>query len=221
MTAPRIPLAAQTTEALLARIRADEWAPGSRLPGETTLAQQLGVGRSTVREAIRTLATQGILLPKHGSGVYLADSEDHTGWDTLLLRSSIRAVLEARIAIETESAALAATRRTPETLDALTALLTARVAHPNDIEATVNADTAFHRAVVAAADNPLLLELFDSLTPRSHTAMVDMLRLRTLPPDGPDHDAHQELVSAIRDGDATAAAAASRHHLQALKDALA
>ncbi|MBN9629446.1 MAG: winged helix-turn-helix transcriptional regulator, partial [Actinobacteria bacterium] len=51
----REPLAEQAAEALLDRIRAGEWALGQKLPGETTLAPQLGVGRSTIREAIRQL----------------------------------------------------------------------------------------------------------------------------------------------------------------------
>ncbi|MEB4613198.1 FadR/GntR family transcriptional regulator, partial [Leucobacter sp. M11] len=99
---PRVPLAERTAEALLARIRAGEWAPGDRLPGETTLAAQLGVGRSTVREAIRSLAARGILLPRHGSGVYLTEPDTEHARDTLILRSTIRTVLEARLAIEAE-----------------------------------------------------------------------------------------------------------------------
>ena len=64
-------LADQAAELLLARIRDGEWRIGAKLPGETTLAPQLGVGRSTTREAIRILAGRGILATRQGAGVFV------------------------------------------------------------------------------------------------------------------------------------------------------
>ncbi len=109
----RTPLADQAAELLLGRIRAGEWALGEKLPGETTLAPQLGVGRSTLREAIRQLAGRGVLASRQGSGVYVTALDVPEDWDTVLRRSDIAAVIEARIAIESEASALAAERRTP------------------------------------------------------------------------------------------------------------
>jgi len=216
----RIPLADQAAELLLDRIRSGEWALGARLPGETTLAPQLGVGRSTVREAIRQLAGRGVLATRQGSGVFLTALDAPESWDTVLRRTRIRAVIEARIAIECEAAALAAERHTPADVRTIRKALAARSEHRSEIESHVDTDTAFHRAVVAAAHNPILLELFDSFTPRLRGAMIDMLRLHSVFGSDEDHATHQDLVEALARRDAAAASALSRAHLESLKSAL-
>lgn len=212
----RHPLAAQAAEVLLSRIRAGEWQLGHRLPGETTLAAQLGVGRSTLREAIRELAGKGVLESRQGAGVFVTALDVAEDWDTVLRRSDIVTVLEARIAIEAEGAALAARRRTPADLRAMLRALAARAESGDSVEGLVDADTAFHRTVVAAAHNDILLELFNAFVPRSRHAMIDMLRIRPLRDPATDHDAHEHLYDAIRARDPEAAATASRVHLTAL-----
>src|SRR5687768_2280435 len=131
----RHPLAAQTAEVLLARIRAGEWPLGHRLPGETTLAAQLGVGRSTLREAIRELAGKGVLDSRQGAGVFVTALDVTEEWDAVLRRATIAAVIEARIAIEAEAAALAAQRRTPADLRAIRRALAGRRAEGQTVAA--------------------------------------------------------------------------------------
>ena len=186
----RHPLAAQAAEVLLTRIRAGEWQLGHRLPGETTLAAQLGVGRSTLREAIRELAGRGVLESRQGAGVFVTALDAAEDWDTVLRRSDIVTVIEARIAIEAEGAALAARRRTPADLRAMLRALAARAESGDSVEGLVDADTAFHRTVVAAAHNDILLELFNAFVPRSRHAMIDMLRIRPMRDPSVDHGAH-------------------------------
>src|SRR5690606_9510673 len=144
-------MADQAAELLLERIRSGEWALGARLPGETTLAAQLGVGRSTIREAVRQLAGKGVLDSRQGAGVFVTALDVREDWDTVLRRADIVAVIEARVAIEAEAAALAAQRRTPADLRAIRRALAARAAHRSGIEEHVDADTAFHRGIVVAA----------------------------------------------------------------------
>ncbi|MFC7646208.1 FadR/GntR family transcriptional regulator [Streptosporangium lutulentum] len=98
-------MAAQAADVLLERLRAGEWPLGHKLPGETTLAAQLGVGRSTLREAIRELSGKGILDTRQGSGVFVTALDVPENRDTVLRRASIVSVIEARIAIEAEAAA--------------------------------------------------------------------------------------------------------------------
>ncbi|MGV9667671.1 FadR/GntR family transcriptional regulator [Nocardia niigatensis] len=215
----RHPLAAQAAEVLLTRIRAGEWQLGHRLPGETTLAAQLGVGRSTLREAIRELAGRGVLESRQGAGVFVTALDAPEDWDTVLRRSDIVTVIEARIAIEAEGAALAARRRTPADLRAMLRALAARAESGDSVEGLVDADTAFHRTVVAAAHNDILLELFNAFVPRSRHAMIDMLRIRPMRDPSVDHGAHEQLYDAIRGRDPEAAATASRVHLTSLKAA--
>lgn len=217
MSLLRAPLADQAADVLLGRIRAGEWRLGARLPGETTLASQLGVGRSTVREAIRQLAGRGVLQSRQGAGVFVTALDVPEEWDAVLRRADIVSVIEARTAIESEAAALAAERRTPTELRRLRQALRDRAAPHESLEQRVDADTAFHRAVVTAAHNAILSELFDGFVPRSRQAMVEMLRLRPLPDDGADHAAHERLVAAIAIKDVAAAALASRAHLTELR----
>lgn len=221
MQLQRTPLADQAADALLARIRAGEWALGERLPGETTLAPQLGVGRSTVREAVRQLAGRGVLQSRQGSGVFVTALDAPEDWDAVLRRADIVSVIEGRIAIESEAAALAAARRTPTELRLLRRALDGRRAPYDSVEAHVDADTAFHRAVVVAAHNDILTELFGGFVPRLRQAMVEMLRLRPVRDEDTDHAAHAALVEAIARQDAAEAARASRAHLTSLKERLA
>ncbi|MGR4009213.1 FadR/GntR family transcriptional regulator [Leucobacter sp. 1207-22] len=241
----RVSLADQAAELLLARIHSGEWAVGAKLPSEMTLVPELGVGRSTVREAIRQLAGRGILTSRQGAGVFVTATEPQEDLGDVLRRADIVSVIEARIAIETEAAALAAARRTGADLDSLRAALVNRERDFPSVVELVAADTAFHRAVVVASHNPVLVELFDSFVPRLQDAMVEMLSL-PLPRGGgrgesgagagagagaseatpaggsfrqvePDDDAHAALVGAIASGDATAAAHESRAHLEMLR----
>ncbi|MDR3660151.1 MAG: FCD domain-containing protein [Mycobacterium sp.] len=217
----RHPLAAQTAQLLLTRIRNGEWPLGHRLPGETTLAAQLGVGRSTVREAIRELAGKGVLDSRQGAGVFVTALDANEDWDTVLRGAHIASVIEARIAIEAEAAALAATRRTPADLRAIRHTLAARGVVGQSVPDHVDADMAFHRAVIAAAHNDVLTQLFDAFLPRLRLAMIDMLKIRPITSEPCDHALHQQLADAIGARNPAAAAAASRTHLSALKESFA
>lgn len=216
----RTPLADQAADLLLERIRSGEWQLGQKLPGETTLAPQLGVGRSTVREAIRQLAGRGVLSTRQGSGVFVTALDAPEDWDAVLRRADIVAVIEARIAIETEAASLAAERRTAPDLRSIRRALAARDNAADGIDAHVDADTAFHRSIVVAAHNPILLELFDGFTPRLRQAMIEMLRIRADHGGSDDHARHARLAETVASKDAAAAASESRAHLIRLKEAL-
>ncbi|NEW45379.1 FadR/GntR family transcriptional regulator [Nocardia cyriacigeorgica] len=217
----RHPLAEQAAELLLGRIRGGEWPLGHRLPGETTLAAQLGVGRSTVREAIRELAGKGVLASRQGAGVFVTALDVTEEWDIVLRRATIASVIEARIAIEAEAAALAAHRRTPADLRALRRALVARTVEGQTVAEHVDADMEFHRAVLFAAHNDILVQLFDAFLPRLRLAMIDMLEIRPVPAERADHAAHEQLADAIAARNPTAAAELSRSHLTALKEAFA
>jgi len=223
----REPLAEQAAAALLDRIRAGEWHLGERLPGETTLAAQLSVGRSTVREAIRQLSGRGVLTSRQGAGVFVIALDVPEDWDAVLRRADIVSVIEARVAIESEAAALTAERRTPAELRTIRKALEVRGAASPTLERHVDSDMVFHRSIVSAAHNPILIELFDGFVPRLRQAMVDMLRLRPGPArdrddhlDPVDHAAHVLLYDAIAARDSDAAARLSRAHLTSLKESL-
>jgi DNA-binding FadR family transcriptional regulator len=214
-------LAEQAVEEILRRVGAGEWPVGQKLPGETTLAAQLGVGRSTVREAVRELAGRRVLESRQGAGVFVVGTQPVEDWDQVLRRAAISDVLEGRVAIESEAARLAASRRTGVDLRGLKRTLAerARAASGSD-EEYIEADLAFHRAVVTAAHNAVLGELFDSFVPRVRRAMVDMLKLDATAQHRGDQAEHAAIVEAIRAKDAELAAAVSRSHLAGVRSGL-
>lgn len=196
----------QAADLLRSRIESGEceWEVGAKLPGETTLAAELGVGRSTVREAVRMLAGLGMLESRQGDGVFLRRSSPRQDWDRVLRTEEIRHVVEVRNTVEIEAARLAAARRDEDDVAALRQALDARsAASGTGAAAFVDADIALHRAVVVAAHNPVLTELFETFVPRLREAMLDLMDVLDLTAHSePDADDHRLLVEAIADGDA-------------------
>ena len=206
--APATPasLVDQAIEGMRALLASGEWAVGTRIPAEPALAAALGVSRNTVREAVRALAHLGVLQVRRGDGTYVAAA---TEMQALMRRQvdrvEIAHLLEVRHAIEVRAASLAAERRTDDDLAVLDAIMARRrtALEAGDVVAFVAADVDFHVAVVAAAHNPLLVELYDGL--------VDTLRASIDAPvgDGDLSAEHLAVLQAIRDGDPAAAAAVS------------
>lgn len=205
--ATRGSLVDQAIEAIRTLLANGEWAVGDRIPPEPALASALGVGRNTVREAVRALAHAGLLEVRQGDGTYVASPNEVSAlMRRQLARTELRHVLEVRHAVETQAAALAATRRTKRDLQRLERALKRRTAAitASDAEAFVDADTDFHLGVVAASHNPLLAEIY--------AGFVDTLRSSL---DLPEHGAdqfcadHESILLAIRDQDAAAAWAAT------------
>jgi DNA-binding FadR family transcriptional regulator len=206
--APATPasLVDQAIEGMRALLESGEWAVGTRIPPEPQLASALGVSRNTVREAVRALAHLGVLQVRRGDGTYVAAA---TEMQALMRRQvdrvQIEHLLEVRHAIEVRAASLAAERRTDADLAVLDEVMDRRriALATGDGERFVAADVDFHVAVVAAAHNPLLVELYDGL--------VDTLRASIDPPagDGDLEAEHLAVLQAIRDGDPAAAATVS------------
>lgn len=211
------PLVEQATARLREQITGGHWPVGTRLPGETTLAKELGVGRSTVREALRALAGAGLVQPRQGAGVFVLAAEPAEDWPARLRRAAVTDVYEVRMAVEVHAARLAALRRTDDDVTALHAALAGRrAASTADDAAFVDADIAFHAALVAAAHNPVLADLFTEFTPVLRDGLVDLLALTGLRTGEPAHGdaAHAALVRAVEDGDAEGAAAILRAELE-------
>ncbi|RMB84309.1 FadR/GntR family transcriptional regulator [Streptomyces shenzhenensis] len=211
------PLVEQAAARLREQIAAGHWPVGTRLPGETTLAGELGVGRSTVREALRALTGAGLVRPRQGAGVFVVATQPVEDWPTRLRRAAVTDVYEVRMAVEVHAARLAAARRTPEDVAAIgVALDGRRAAAAADDRAFVDADIAFHAAVVAAAHNPVLADLFAEFTPVLREGLADLLALTGQRVEDPatGHDAHAALARAIADGDAETAANVLRAELE-------
>jgi DNA-binding FadR family transcriptional regulator len=211
------PLVEQATTHLREQITSGEWAVGTRLPGETTLAKSLGVGRSTVREALRALAGAGLVQARQGSGVFVIATTPEEDWSTQLRQAAITDVYEVRMLVEVEAAQLAARRRTDEDIAALREALTVRRnAGEAGNAAFVEADIALHEAVVAAAHNPVLTGLFTQFVPILKQRLLDLIELLDLRSGDAHHgeEGHTALVTAVVERDAAAAGAALREELE-------
>jgi DNA-binding FadR family transcriptional regulator len=211
------PLVEQATEHLREQITGGEWAVGTKLPGETTLAKSLGVGRSTVREALRALAGAGLVQARQGAGVFVIATMPKEDWTTQLRQAAITDVYEVRMLVEVEAAQLAARRRTDDDVTTLRNALTRRreAATAGNAE-FVQADIALHEAVVAAAHNPVLTGLFTEFVPVLQRRLLELVELLNLRTDDPNHgDAgHTALIDAVVEGNAEAAGRALREELE-------
>jgi len=211
------PLVEQATARLREQITGGEWPVGSKLPGEVALARSLGVGRSTVREALRALAGAGLVQARQGAGVFVTATEATADWSRSLRREAITDVYEVRMLVEVGAAELAAARRTEADVAGLQAALDQRqrAAAGPDAE-FVAADIALHATVVSAAHNPVLTGLFTEFAPVLRDRLLDLitlLRLRDNEPD-PGYDGHAALVAAVVRGDAAEAGRVLREELQ-------
>ena len=217
-----VPRRSSLCDEVIARLRhqitSGEWAVGSRIPTEPELVERLGVARNTVREAVRALAHNGLLAIRQGSGTYVvATSELAAVMGRRFAAAPQHDVVELRGALEATAARLAAAWRTAADLRRLEALLRRREQAwaSGDRDAFVDADAAFHQAVVAAARNEVLLALYADLG----QVIRDSLRAHVPAALDPAHDPmdHSGLVEAIRARDAERAAAEATAHTAAMK----
>jgi DNA-binding FadR family transcriptional regulator len=202
-------------------IGSGEWPVGSRVPPEPALVTALGVSRNTVREAVRALVHTGLLEARPGDGTYVrAASPLPAALQRLARRWDALDALEVRQMLEREGAVLAATRRTASDVAAIEAALARRTeaADAGDRDGYVEADLAFHRAVIAAAHNTVLTTLYGDLTGPLRASIAEVL---AYDPDFDQREQHQALSRAIADRDPGAAQRAAEIQLDAARAALA
>jgi DNA-binding FadR family transcriptional regulator len=211
-------LAAQVAAQVEALITSGEWPVGTRIPPEVELVTRLGVSRSTVREALRSLVHTGMLEARPGDGTYVrAFSELAVPLLRRARRARLDEAVEVRSVLEQHAARLAALRRSKKDIARLrTLLLRQREASTTgDPSAYADADAALHRAVVACAGNAFLTEIYEhlggalkpSVSPEPWALAVEEVEL------------HAALVEAIAAGDPAAAERAAVELIDALKDA--
>ncbi|QJY46850.1 FadR/GntR family transcriptional regulator [Pseudonocardia broussonetiae] len=192
---------------------------GQRLPPERELAARLGVSRATVSQALVAMEVVGIVAVRHGDGVILVEPVGGSAKIVSALRrhaQQLPEIIDAREALETKIAALAAERRTDDDLAAIEASLDEM---ERDIAAGgrgVEGDEQFHAAVTAAAHSGLLGRLMDEISD-----LIKETRIASLSrPDRP-RDAlggHRRVTEAIRARDPFEAARAMQEHVATVSD---
>lgn len=192
--------------------------PGDQLPSEPDLADQLGVGRSTVREAKRALVSMGLIHSEGKRGTFV--STRPTGdVEIAELRERLSAgvltdIYEARRIIEVAVTGLAARRRTAKDIRKLESLLR-QIEQEWRRNGTWTAGLGFHVAVVAASHNEVLTSIYSLLA-----KFVDLHHspyYRGITDAREEIEGHRLLLEAIKSGDAEAAADAMRHHIDTVE----
>jgi len=213
-TTQRSSLVTQVIAQLQEQVGNGTWPVDERIPPENTLAESLGVGRNTVREAVRALCHTGLLECRQGDGTYVRATSELSGAMRRRLSSAeLVETLEVRQGLEVTAARLAATRRDAGDLTTIRDTLHARDAawRSGDKAAFVACDLDFHFAVVDAAHNTVLRELYADFH--------ETLRASIAATGSPLEDvyfSHTQIADAITAGDAEAAAAHTRDCLAAL-----
>ncbi|CAJ1501034.1 FadR/GntR family transcriptional regulator [[Mycobacterium] kokjensenii] len=218
VTTRRTGLVDQVIEQLRASVTSGEWPVDSRIPTEPELAESLGVGRNTVREAVRALAHSGILEVRQGDGTYVRATSEVSGALRRLCGTQLRDVLQVRRCLEVEGARLAAVARTDADLAEMRDLLARRDDHQRQGRHAdfVRTDTEFHLAVVRASHNPVLTELYCGLT---EVVMASVAATSATPPEV-DQIRHRGLLEAIAAGDVPEAGREAGGFLDELLDRL-
>ena len=211
-------LAEQVAGELIALIERDELAPGTLLPSETKLAQQFGVSRPMVREALKVLAAKDVIAIANGKGAVVRPmtSEPLRDFFERALRNhhaTAIELLEVRKGIEVQSATLAAQRRTVEELSELAGILPALREAVHDPVTFVTIDTQFHLLVAAASHNKLLHHLIESIRDPMQESMREVSRRRvTEEQHAFALTAHARIIDAIEEAAPEAAGSAMAAH---------
>ncbi len=154
-------------ENLRQRIHHGEWSPGTRLPSITQLARELDIGIGSMREVLRSLQSIGLVKIEHGRGVFVIGSETTAPPPRTSQEIDIRlivALTETRRILEPELVALAAERGTAEELSEISALAMQMAEHARQGLDFIEPDIQFHHRIVQAAHNPILYQIFESLS---------------------------------------------------------
>ncbi|MFB9814593.1 FadR/GntR family transcriptional regulator [Paeniglutamicibacter sulfureus] len=208
----------QLMKQILGYVESEQLGPGDHLPAERDLADQLGVSRATIAQALVALEVLGVIDVQHGTGAVLVyrpsiatvlrDLREH--------QNRLPEIVEARSTLEVKLAALAAERRTDADLERIEKALDVMSGEIAGGGRGERGDELFHEAVTAAAHSRVLAQLMTFIA-----EMVLETRLESLgQPGRPERslESHQVIARAIRNGDAAAAAAAMQAHIDLVSD---
>ena len=206
----------ETVERLGTAIRVGLLPPGSKLPAERQLAGQLGISRSTLREALTTLVQSGHLVAQRGrsGGTFVAEKPplvEHPAAGEEVLGADAWAVLDTRVAIEAGAVILACERAEPEDITRLEELVE-RMASVEDFEEYRRADIRFHIGVAEAARSPRLVTEMTEVQGR----MSELIALIAHPEQVLTHSnaQHGRLVRLLAKRDASSAVTLMREHIE-------
>jgi len=214
----RATLPQEIVKALTDLIMKRVWKPGDLIPSEKELAIRFQVGRSTIREAVKSLVVLGVLEARAGEGSFVREptSELLSGgfrWGLLLSEGNLDDFVDVRVLIEVECARRAAANMTGDLISQLDATLDDMRSEPMDHGAFMESDTRFHLAIAHAARNPIFETVGSTIQSivriwYPKTYYIPETKERTIAE-------HRAIAIGILSGDGDAAAEAMRAHIVA------
>lgn len=215
-------MAEAVAEQLMQMIAKGQLKPGDRLPTEPELMALFSVGRSTLREGVKSLVVAGLLETRRSAGTFVSESytdflSQHLNWGMVFNKQELRHIIEVRCALEEQAASAAAEFATDAQKAHLAQLVDAISQQGIEPEQAVENDMAFHIGVAEASNNPLLLNLILSLrqvlhgyiksgyTRRGYANQVNAEEMASL---------HRPILQAIQAGKPVAAKQAMHAHFQ-------
>jgi GntR family transcriptional repressor for pyruvate dehydrogenase complex len=196
--------------------------PGDQLPAERELAQKLGVSRTAVREAVKTLREKGLVEAYSGRGTFITDGTSQAARQSFDLMVKIGQqegsphLAELRLILEPGIAALAAVRAKEEDIAAMREAVAVMERAQKDPEAYIEADLDFHLSLAEAAGNPLILSLIDSIVGLLREQRIKIFNVEGGPQRGQIH--HKKILLAMERRDSELARAAMRAHLEQVRE---
>lgn len=218
---PRATLSEQVAKQLAARITAGDWSPGEKLPSEAELCRAFHVGRSSLREALTSLAFIGLIRVRAGGGSYVAEQPSAyytSSWlstGTLNNGKALADFIEARLILESELAGLCAERITQQELDALAELVDKMTLTADNADEFWKLDLSFHLSMGRAAKNQVLNDILKNVREQ----MRDLISKSLLLKEGMEQAVvqHIRVLEALRQHNPTKARNEMRTHLQSFQ----
>jgi len=213
-------------------ILADNYKPGDRLPSERELAEQLSVGRPSVREALRILGAMGLIEIRVGNGTYVRDVTllpyieslvAHISSRLKVREENILKLWDVRKILETGNVGLACSRMTPQRLDKMAQCVQEMEKNIKNREIFISTGVQFHREIAEATDNEILIMLWNNvwdLILRSdlyRRRSSPRFRMRHSPPQSLED--HRRIYRALSRGDQAESLRAMGEHLEKEEEA--
>jgi GntR family transcriptional repressor for pyruvate dehydrogenase complex len=218
---PRSTLSEQVAKRLAARITAGDWRPGEKLPSEAELCKAFSVGRSSLREALTSLAFIGLIRVRAGGGSYVADQPSAyftSAWlnnGVLTNKKELDDFVEARLILETELAGLCAERITQSELDEMELLVERMRKSVHDADEFWKLDLSFHLIMGRSAKNDVLNNILTGVREQ----MLDLISKSLLLQEGMEQAVrqHTKVLEALQQRSPVKAREAMRNHLQSFQ----
>lgn len=192
-------------------IKSGDINPGDRLPAERQLAQRYGVSRNTIREAIKVLSENGVVISRRGAGTFVTDSELGDIFNYPLRNiARLKEIFELRKILEPQIAALAASRITADQLNELDNLVARQQSATQAVDQAL-LDEEFHRLIAVAAGNSLLCDLYDKLHELVSESRNEELQSEARSTLSIAH--HKAIARALREGKPETASDLMHNHM--------